>query len=261
MRALITGGSSGMGLEYASQLAARGCDLIIVSNREEELQDAAENLRARYGVDVLPHFQDLSGWDAADQLHDFCASQGLKVDILVLNAGFFFFKELQAADCNLASSMIGLHVNTNTRMCLLFGEEMKKARDGHIIIMSSMTADIPAPGITVYSATKAYLKSFGKSLSYEMKPYGVSVTTVIPAAIATPLYKLSEKQLRTGLKTGLIRTPQSLVRKALKGMDRRRKTVRPGFMNYSLPALISLTPNPVIDRLWKKLISLRLDKI
>ena len=241
-----------MGLEYSRQLAARGCDLIIVSNREEELADTARKISAEFGVTVTPHFQDLAGWDAADQLFDFCTQQGLKVDILVLNAGFFFFKELQAADSNLASSMIGLHVNTNTRLSLLFGEEMKKAGRGNIIIMSSMAADIPAPGITVYSASKAFLKSFGKSLYYEMKPYGVSVTTVLPAAIATPLYKLSDKLLDLGVKTKLIRTPQSLVRRALRGMDKGRKTVKPGLMNVLLPGFIAILPSWLIGKLWKK---------
>lgn len=252
MTALITGGSSGMGFHYASQLAARGCDVVLVSNREEELQEAAQKIRATYRVNVTPHFQDLGSWEAADSLYAFCKEQGLKVDILVLNAGFFFFKELQASDCSLASSMIGLHVNTPVRMCLLFGDDMKKAGKGNIIIMSSMAADIPAPGITVYSATKAFLKSFGKSLYYEFKPYGVGVTTVLPAAIATPLYKLSDKLLRLGVRTGVIRTPQSLVRRALRGMDRGRKTVKPGLMNVLLPGMISILPSGIISALWKK---------
>ena len=252
MTALITGGSSGMGLEYASQLTARGYDVVIVSNREEELQKAAEKLSAEFGVKVTPHFQDLGGWDAADQLYAFCKEQELQVDILVLNAGFFFFKELQAADCGLASSMIGLHVNTPTRMCLLFGEDMKRAGKGSIIVMSSMAAAIPAPGITVYSATKAYLKSFGRSLYYEMKPYGVGVTTVLPAAIATPLYKLSDKLMNLGVKTRLIRTPQSLVRRALRGMDKGRKTVKPGLMNVLLPGFIAIQPSWLIGKLWNK---------
>ena len=241
-----------MGFHYASQLAARGCDVVIVSNREEELQEAARKIRGEYGVTVVTRFQDLGCWDAADSLYAFCKEQGLQVDILVLNAGFFFFKELKASDCDLASSMIGLHVNTNARLCLLFGEDMKKAGKGNIIIMSSMAAAIPAPGITVYSASKAFLKSFGKSLYYEMKPDGVGVTTVLPAAIATPLYKLSQKLLDRGVKTGVIRTPQSLVRRALKGMDKGRKTVKPGFMNVFLPGLISILPDGLIARLWKK---------
>ena len=115
-----------------------------------------------------------------------------------------------------------------------------------------MAADIPAPGITVYSATKAYLKSFGKSLYYEMKPYGVSVTTVMPAAIATPLYRLKENLMSLGVKVGLIRTPKWLVRRALRGMDKGRKRVKPGFMNVYLPALISILPDGLISRLWKK---------
>lgn len=241
-----------MGLEYARQLAGRGCDVVIVSNRQEELDSAAQKIREEYGVSVLPCFMDLSAWDAADKLYDFCTQKALHVDILVLNAGFFFFKELKAEDCSLASSMIGLHVNTTTRMCLLFGNDMKKAGKGNIIIMSSMAADIPAPGITVYSATKAYLKSFGKSLYYEMKPYGVFVTTVLPAAIATPLYRLSDKLLKLGVKTGVIRTPQSLVRRALKGMDRRRKRVKPGLMNVLLPGFIAILPDGLISILWKK---------
>ena len=241
-----------MGLEYARQLAGRGCELVIVSNREAELEAAAQIIRVEHGVRVVTCFMDLSSWDAADSLYDFSKEQGVTVDILVLNAGFFFFKELQSADCSLASSMIGLHVNTNTRLCLLFGEDMKSAGRGNIIIMSSMAADIPAPGITVYSATKAYLKSFGKSLYYEMKPYGVYVTTVLPAAIATPLYRLSDKLLRLGVKTGVIRTPQSLVRRALKGMDRGRKRVKPGLMNVFLPGLIAILPDSLISILWKK---------
>ena len=129
---------------------------------------------------------------------------------------------------------------------------MKRRGSGYLLIMSSMAARIPAPGITIYSATKAYLRSFGRSLSYELKPYGVGVTTVCPAAVATPLYRLDEKKLRLGVKTGLIRTPQSLVRRALKALFRGRRVIAPGFMNVWLPAVIALLPGPVIAALWKR---------
>ena len=241
-----------MGLEYARQLAARGCDIVIVSNRQDELEAAARELRDAFGARVTTHFRDLSLPDAADGLLSFCREQGLMPDILVINAGMFFFKELGATEAGRVSAMLGLHVYTPTRMCLLFGEEMKKAGRGNIIIMSSMAADIPAPGITVYAATKAYLKSFGKSLYYEMKPYGVCVTTVLPAAIATPLYNLKDSLLRLGVKTGIIRTPQSLVRRALRGMDRGRKRVKPGLMNVLLPGFIAILPDGLIALLWKK---------
>lgn len=118
--------------------------------------------------------------------------------------------------------------------------------------MSSMAAKLPCPGITIYSASKAYLKSFGKSLYFEMRPYGVGVTTVCPAAIATPLYKLKPSLLNLGVKIGLIGTPQWLVRRALKGMMRKKMVVKPGFMNYYLPPLIALLPKGLEVRLWQK---------
>jgi short-subunit dehydrogenase len=129
---------------------------------------------------------------------------------------------------------------------------MKKRGCGYIINMSSMAAQLPCPGITIYSATKAYLKSFGKSLYFEMRPYNVGVTTVCPAAIATPLYRLKPNLLRMGVKIGLIGTPQWLVRKAIKGMMRKKRVVKPGFMNRYLPPLIAILPKRLVDRLWNK---------
>ena len=251
MTALITGGSSGMGLEYARQLAGRGYDLVLVSNRQEELDTAAEALRCQFAVDVRARFQDLSAPDAADRLFEWCTQVGLP-DVVVNNAGMFFFKELQTEDLDRVQAMVNLHVVTITWMCVLFGNAMKQRGSGYILNVSSMAARIPAPGITIYSATKAYLKSFGRSLSYELRPYGVSVTTVCPAAIATPLYRLSEDKMRLGVRLGLIRTPQWLVKRALKAMFRRRRVVSPGFMNVWLPPLIALLPGPLVAFLWKK---------
>jgi hypothetical protein len=251
--ALITGGSSGMGLEFARQLAGLGYDLLLVSNQEEELEEARRELEASYSVGVITRFMDLAQPDAADRLFDWCTGEiGILPDVVVNNAGMFFFKELELTDLERVQAMINLHVNTVTRTSLLFGEAMKRRGSGYLLIMSSMAARIPAPGITVYSATKAYLRSFGRSLFYELKPYGVGVTTVCPAAVATPLYRLDEKKLRLGVRTGLIRTPRSLVRRALKAMFRGRRVIAPGFMNIWLPACIALLPGPVIAALWKR---------
>ena len=242
-----------MGLEYARQLAGRGYDLILVSNREDELAAVREALEKAFPVRVTIRFQDLAQADAADRLYDWCTGElGILPDIVVNNAGMFFFKELQTEDLERAQALLNLHITTVTRSCLLFGNAMKRRGSGYLLIMSSMAALLPAPGITTYSASKAYLRSFGKSLSFEMKPYGVGVTTVCPAAIATPLYRLDEKKMRLGVKTGLIRTPQSLVRRALKAMFRGRRLIAPGFMNVWLPVLLALIPGPIIAALWKR---------
>ena len=242
-----------MGLEYARQLAGRGYDLVLVSNREEELDTAAEALRAQFPINVTTRFQDLAVPDAADSLFEWCQKEEILPDIVINNAGMFFFKELQPEDLERAQAMVNLHIVTVTRMCMLFGNAMKQRGNGYILNVSSMAARIPAPGITIYSATKAYLKSFGKSLSYELRPYGVSITTVCPAAIATPLYRLSEEKMRMGVRIGLIKTPHWLVNRAIRAMLHRRRVVSPGFMNVWLPPLIALLPGPLVAFIWKKI--------
>ncbi len=241
-----------MGLEYAHQLAKKGYDLVLVSNRQEELEQASEELSKVYPVRVVTRFQDLSAETAADELMVFCQEQSIEVEVLINNAGMFFFEELTTENEAKALTMMRLHTFTPTRMCILFGEVMKRRGHGYILNMSSMAAKLPCPGIAVYSATKAYLKSFGKSLFFEMRPYGVGVTTVCPAAIATPLYKLKPSLLKLGVNVGLIGTPQWLVRRALRGMFHKRRVVKPGLMNYYLPPLIAILPKWLVARLWKK---------
>lgn len=251
--ALVTGASSGMGLIYSRKLAERGYDLLLVSNQTDALIQTAADIADEFGVSAIPHYQDLAVPEAASCLYDYCLAEGLEVEILVNNAGMFFFKELDCDDVPRVEKMMTLHMSTVTKLCLLFGEDMKRRGCGYILIVSSMAAKLPTPGIAVYSATKAYLKSFGKSLYFEMKPYGVVVTTVCPAAIATPLYGLNPRLMALGVKTGVIKTPEWLVKRALRGMFRRRPVIKPGLMNLYLPPMVRLLPGGLECRIWNKL--------
>ena len=253
MQALVTGATSGMGLEYCRQLAERGHHLVMVSNQQDLLDTLPQPLAEQYGIHAIGRYQDLAAPDAAQQLFDWCQEQGLQIDILINNAGMFFFHELTPDYADRAETMLALHVLTPTRLCALFGEEMKRRHQGFIINVSSLTAQIPAPGITLYAATKAYLKSYSKSLYFEMRPYDVGVTTVLPAAVATPLYTIPPRTLTFLTRLGIIRTPQWLVRRALCGMFRRRHYVKPGLMNYLVPFLVKLLPNRLETRIWTKL--------
>ena len=133
MVALITGGSSGMGLEFARGLAARGYDLLLVSNSEDQLESAFAALSTEFPVKVRTLFRDLAQPKAADELFSHCISEGMLPDVLVNDAGMFFFKELDAGDLDRVQAMLDLHVNTVTRMCLLFGSAMKERGSGFIL--------------------------------------------------------------------------------------------------------------------------------
>lgn len=250
--ALVTGGTSGMGWEYCQQLAALGCNVLMVSNQQQLLDTLPNKLADKYGVHSWGLYIDLAQEQAADNVWNWCRQQQLDIDILVNNAGMFFFSELTPETHDKALTMLTLHTTTPTRLTLLFGEAMKQRRRGYIVNMSSMAAKLPTPGITLYAATKAYLKSFSKSIYFEMRPYGVGVTTVLPAAIATPLYNLKPNLMKLGVSIGIIHTPQWLVRRALRGMLRKRHVVKPGLMNYYLPILIKLLPNWLELKIWNK---------
>ena len=241
-----------MGLIYAERLASEGNDILLVSNQEEELKSVAADLSDRYGIKAIPLYQDLSDTDAADKLYAYCQEHHIEIDILINNAGMFFFKELFPEDINRVETMLRLHITTITRLSILFGNAMKGRRHGNILIVSSMAASLPMPGITVYSATKSYLKSFGRSLYFEMRPYDVGVTTVCPPAVATPLYNISDRLMNIGVRCGIILTPKRLVRRSLRAMRHRRRIIHPGLMNIYLPILIALLPKRLVTYLWNK---------
>ena len=253
--ALVTGGTSGMGWEYCRQLAAKGCNILIVSNQEEQLVTLPQTLADEYGIKAWGLYLDLSQESAADEVWNFCQELQLDIDILINNAGMFFFHEIDATTHDKAITMLRLHTFTPTRLVMLFSEAMKVRRKGYIVNMSSMTAQLPTPGITMYSATKAYLKSYSKSMYFELAPYNVGVTTVLPAAVATSLYQMKPRLMKLGIAIGLIRTPQRLVKRALRGMLRHRHVVKPGAMNYVVPLLIKVLPNRLEQRIWNHIIA------
>ena len=249
--ALVTGASSGIGLEFSRQLAQMGYALAMVSNREQELADAAERLRAEYGVQVETLCIDLTKQGAAEEVLAWCPEP----EVLINNAGIFFMEYLKPESLGKVRTMMTLHMDVVTELCILAGSRMKEKGGGHILNISSMTARIPAPGIAIYSSTKAYLKTFGKSLSYELRPFGVTVTTVCPAAVDTGLYPLGDRLRRFLRRIGVIRTPEWLVRRSLKAMFRGHRTFSPGLTNFLLPPLIAILPARLIDRLGLKWIA------
>ncbi|MDO5341799.1 MAG: SDR family NAD(P)-dependent oxidoreductase [Bacteroidia bacterium] len=251
--ALVTGASSGMGVLYAERLAEAGCNLLIVSNQENELNEVATKISGKFGVNVTVRFQDLADENAAQRLYDFCENEGLIIDILINNAGMFYFEEMTSENDRKTETMLGLHVFTMTKMCRLFGDAMKERRFGYILNVSSLAAVTPFPGIAMYSATKSYIRTFTKALHFEMKYYGVGATVVCPAAIATPLYNLSDNLMKVGLAIGVVRSPEWLVRRALRGMFNRRCIMRPAFQNIYGPVGMFLLPNFLKSFIWRKI--------
>ena len=260
MLALVTGASSGIGLQYATQLARDyHCDLLLVSNQQKELDEVAKNLAETYGVKTVAHFADLSLTDAAENLHAWCKENGYVVDILINNAGVFFFNPYCETALKRIDLMLQLHVNTVAKLTRLFAADMckreltpeeaasricgHKRMRGYILNMSSMSAWMAMPGIQTYNATKAFIYNLSKSIWYELRPHNVGITVMAPGAVDTELFGLAPKwrKIAVGLTASI--PPEKLVKRALKKMFRNKKADTPGFLNWLSTPLLKHTPD------------------
>lgn len=252
MLALVTGASSGIGLQYATALARDyHTDLLLVSNQEKELEEVAKQLAADYGVRTYSLYKDLSQINAAEELYDYCHTNNLEVDILINNAGVFFFNPLTETSMRRFELMLMLHVVTVGKLCRLFGEDMCKRGNGYILNMSSMSAWMAYPGIQTYNATKAFIYNFSKSLWYEFKPKGVGITVMTPGAVDTALFGLAPKYRRLAVKLSVSIPPEKLVKKALKRMFKKKKWGMPGILNHLATPLLKHTPDWLVFATYK----------
>lgn len=250
--ALVTGGSSGIGLEIAKLLAARGYSLLLVSNQQEQLNQLKDELSSRYRVQVKTICMNLARDEAAYEVFDFCQQKNLEVEVLVNNAGFFFFGQITDADVIKAQEKIHLHILTTSLLCTLFGNEMKKRRKGFILNNASISAYKDFPGIGYYGATKSYIKSFTRSLRTELKFYGIHVTCLCPGATATNLYDPSVINVELGKKLGIMMSAEKVAHLGVRGLFNDRSVVIPGFVTRLMLFLAILTPHWIIYEIRKR---------
>ncbi len=174
--AVVTGASSGIGLEFARQLAKKRFSVVMVSNQARELESCAEHLRAMYFVEAYALPLDLCAKESVDAILAFLEEKGIVPEVLVNNAGIFDFKPVSELPEGRVDLYIDLHVRAVTALSVAVGRIMAQRRHGYILNMSSMSCWMPMPGIAMYSATKAYMRAFSRAFRIEMKDSGVSVT-------------------------------------------------------------------------------------
>jgi short-subunit dehydrogenase len=184
-RALITGASSGLGLEFADLLAAQKVNLVLVARRQESMEKLASDLRRKYGVDVLVEAIDLASPGAANRLKSSLDAKSVAIDILLNNAGYGLHGDFQEMPIDRTMNMIQLNITTLTELTYLFGRDMAARRSGHILLVASLLAFQAVPSYAAYAATKAYVLALGEALHDELRPHGVVVTTLCPGHTAT----------------------------------------------------------------------------
>ena len=250
--ALVTGASSGMGLEFAKQLAQRGYNLLIVSN-VPQIHDAAEEIKKGLGdervngLEVIPLVMDLGQQSSARELYDYAHAHELDIEVLINNAGVYHDRDILDDSEGFTSLIMNLHMYTPAMLCYLFGQDMKARRKGYILNVCSVTSKIAAQRLGTYGGTKAFLAHFTRALHIELRKYGVHVTNVSPGAVDTGLYNIKPWLTKLGKAFGIIVSPQTLVRRGLRAMFRgRAKVTVPAVFWHCLTTIIQCIPTGML---------------
>jgi len=239
--ALVTGASSGFGVEFATILAELHVNLVLVARRADLLEQLAERLRSRYGVRVTVEGMDLSVGGAGASLKQRLDSQGIIVDVLVNNAGYGLYGRLVEQPLPRLLNMLQLNVVTMTELTRVFAADMVLRGSGHILLTASLLGFQAVPGYAAYAASKAYVLHFGEALSEELKPHGVVVTVLCPGASATAFGDVAS-QRDTGPLRRLMMQPRPVARIGIAALLRHRSSVVAGVWNNLVVFTNRFTP-------------------
>lgn len=226
-------GEPGAGTDGNGACAAGSTEQSVGSGKELD-SAAGRGSRATQAVtpDVRVIAIDLARVGAAQELYDRMTAEGIVVDVVINNAGIFSFCDILATPAERIERIILLHDLTVTQLCRLFAADMvRRGVRGHILNMSSYSLWMPFPGLALYSASKAYMRSFSVAFAKEVRERGIRVTALCPAGVATDLYGLTPYWQRIGCKLGVLITPDSCARRGLKALWRGRRCIVPDWWN------------------------------
>jgi short-subunit dehydrogenase len=241
---LVTGASSGIGAEFARQLAALGMHCVLVARREDRLQALARQLEAAHGIRCEIVSTDLARPRAGRDLLAEVSRRGITVELLVNNAGIGLVSSVEETDVERALELIQVNVTGLTELTLLAAQEMVPRGHGGIINIGSVVSFQPVGYMGVYAASKAYVLHFGEALWAELRSRGVTVTTLCPGTTRTEFFDHSGVPGWAEQNRG--QDVRSVVRTGLTAFDAGRGYAVSGWKNYLTSLAVRLATRATV---------------
>lgn len=245
--ALVTGASSGLGVDFARAFAKRGYDVVLVARREERLRALAVELQA-LGRRVEIVVADLGRDDERERLASVVTALDVPLEILVNNAGLGLYGRFETIPWAKERAMLAIDIDAVVHLSKLLVPGMVARGKGYVLNIASTAAYQPTPLYTTYAAAKAFVLSFSAALAFELRDSGVSVTCLSPGITATEFLVVS-KQTLTPFQRVTRMSSEAVVRAGVDAMFARRGSVVPGFINALTAAGTRITPRPVLARI------------
>lgn len=239
---LVTGASSGLGAEFARQLAERGYNVALVARREPLLQEVADRLHAQYGADTRVYPFDLSDLASPDALMARIAADGIVLKIAVNDAGIDVTGRFITQDWARLRSLLNLNVMATAALTKHFARHMQANGGGIIVNMSSLGGFFPIPYHSVYGGTKAFILSLTEAIAYEMRDSNVTFTTACPGLVQTQMFVAAGMRQRRWRELAYYHQPEAVVRAVLRAAFRGKPHRIPGLFNKIMALIGRLTP-------------------
>jgi uncharacterized protein len=243
--ALITGASSGIGLEFAKTMAADNNNLVLVARNEAKLNELAIELKTKYGISVKVIAADLSKMDEVQKVYDTCKSENIQIDYLVNNAGMGDFGFFVERNWDMQEQMIDVNIKSLTKMCRLFIPDMVNRKSGKVLNVASTASFQPGPTMAVYYATKSYVLFFSEAIYNELQGTGVSVTCLCPGPTESGFKEVASLEESNLFKGKKLPTSKKVAEFGYKAMMKNKMTVIHGFMNTLMATSIRFTPRKI----------------
>jgi len=234
-------------VDFARELARRGCRLVLVARREDRLKQLQAELQGQYNVTAMVVTLDLSDPQAPQMLYDHLKAQHVTVDVLVNNAGYGCFGEFLEIPWDKERQMLLLDIVAVTHLTKLFVRDMVKRGFGYVLQVASIGGYQPSPTYASYSAAKAYVLMFGEALNFELRNTGVSCTVVSPGVTATEFLQVSG-QKQTWYQRVTMMGSAEVAAIGIRAMLKRKGSVVTGWFNALMAFFTRLTPRPMLAR-------------
>ena len=251
--ALVTGASSGIGLELARCFAQDGHNLVLVARSADELERIAADLRSKHGITVTPIPTDLFEPAAARELYQEVTGRGITVDYLVNDAGQGVYGTFAETDLDRELSIIQLNVMSLVVLTKLFLRDMLARNEGRILQLGSMVSKNPAPWSAVYAGTKAFVYNFSESVIQEIEGSNVTLTVLRPGATDTDFFRKEDGEDATMVQDDKLGPADAVARDGYEAMMAGRDAVVSGWQNKLMDKAGKLLPEQTVARQMKSM--------
>ena len=249
---LVTGGTSGIGLELSKLFANDGYNLILVARSEADLNSTAGELKQQYNVDIVTISKDLFYPGNAFELYEEIKAQNLEVEILVNDAGQGVYGEFIETDVNREINIINLNITSLVVLTKLFVKNMADRGDGKVLNVASIAGKLPGPLQSVYHGTKAFVLSFSEAIRNELKDKGVSVTALLPGATDTDFFNKADMLESKIVQEGKLGSAEDVAKDGYKALMAGDDKIISGFMNKVQVAMSNITPDETVANKMRK---------